>query len=162
MHDWLYQKRTLLSQYTRSWIGRASPAYWFSASGSSPGCKLTAIGKVQQPLWHWKSGLNKKGNWMIVLPRRLLKSPIKWFHIVTGHPGDKNVIAFTIDIFNQELRRCPKHCAWSLLRLHIHSLEKDMNHCRKEILAHRHLYLPRSSCDFNWFAPLTIGSTKVK
>ena len=57
----------------------------------NPDCYFeTKIGKVQNVLCYCKPGLNKSENWKIALPRKLMKSTIKWFHIVTGHPGEKD------------------------------------------------------------------------
>ena len=60
-------------------------------------------------LCYCKPGLNKEENWKIVLPRKLLMSTIKWFHIVTGHPGEK-ILELTLRsrFFHPELRHLVK------------------------------------------------------
>ena len=34
---------------------------------------------------------NRDTNWQIALPEYMLKSTIKWYHIVMGHPGSKKL-----------------------------------------------------------------------
>ena len=38
-----------------------------------------------------KRGHDQQSQWKIVLPKKLLKPAIKWFHLVTGHPGEKRL-----------------------------------------------------------------------
>ena len=49
------------------------------------------IGKTKEVLCYVKPGQDKNSQWKIVLPRKLLKPAIKWFHLVTGHPGEKRL-----------------------------------------------------------------------
>ena len=48
------------------------------------------IGTTRKVICYVKPGLDKKENWKIALPRQLLKPTIKWFHLVAGHPGEKD------------------------------------------------------------------------
>ena len=51
----------------------------------------------------------KEENWKIVLPRILLMPTIKWFHIVTGHPGEKRLeLTLRSIFFYPELRHLVK------------------------------------------------------
>ena len=38
-----------------------------------------------------KRGYDQQSQLKIVLPKKLLKPAIKWFHLVTGHPGEKRL-----------------------------------------------------------------------
>jgi hypothetical protein len=49
-------------------------------------CKT--INDVDDILCYIKPGDNP-ANWKIALPEDLIKSTIKWYHQVTGHPGSK-------------------------------------------------------------------------
>ena len=48
---------------------------------------LKDINQTQNVLCYVRAGKDKDKSWKIVLPEKLLKSTIKWFHIVTGHSG---------------------------------------------------------------------------
>ena len=48
---------------------------------------LKDINQTQNVLCYVRAGKDKDKSWKIVLPDKLLKSTIKWFHIVTGHSG---------------------------------------------------------------------------
>ena len=45
------------------------------------------INKTKNVLCYVRPGKDKDENWKIVLPKKLLNSTIKWFHIITGHSG---------------------------------------------------------------------------
>ena len=47
------------------------------------------IDTVQDLICYVKPGANPDTSWRIVLPTSMLKSTIKWYHLVTGHPGTK-------------------------------------------------------------------------
>ena len=66
-------------------------------------------------LCYCKPGLNKEENWKIVLPRKLIMSTIKWFHIVTGHPGEKILRS---RLFHPELRHLVKKFKCGLCQRH--------------------------------------------
>ena len=69
--------------------------------------------------WYCKPGLNKNENWKIVLPRKLLKPAIKWFHIVTGHPGEKRLeLTLRLRFFHPELRHLVKKFKCDLCQRH--------------------------------------------
>ena len=48
------------------------------------------IGHMKNVICYVNPGENKNENWKIVLPRQLLKPTVKWFHLVAGHPGEKD------------------------------------------------------------------------
>ena len=58
----------------------------------------TGIGDVQNVLCYCKPGKDKQKHWKLALPRSMLKPAIKWFHLVTGHCGEKVGINFKIRI----------------------------------------------------------------
>ena len=63
------------------------------------------IGDVQNVLCYTKPGRNPNENWKIVLPKVLLKTAIKWFHEITGHPGSKRLLAtMTARYYHEDMR----------------------------------------------------------
>ena len=119
-------------QLTRSFIGRTSLNIeaikaaqqededlrkW---KNNNPNCYFTTkIGKVKNVLCYCKPGLNKEENWKIVLPRKLLMSTIKWFHIVTGHPGENRLeLTLRSRFFHPELRHLVKKFKCDLCQRH--------------------------------------------
>jgi hypothetical protein len=53
-----------------------------------PSCKN--IKDVKDILCYTKPGDNA-ANWKIVLPKDLIAPTIRWYHLVTGHPGCKGL-----------------------------------------------------------------------
>ena len=70
-------------------------------------------------LCYCKDKDNRNTNWRIALPESMLKSTVKWYHIVTGHPGSKKLrLTLQQRYHHPELRRyidkyncpvCQKH-----------------------------------------------------
>ena len=48
------------------------------------------IGTVPDLICYVKPGTNPDTSWRIVLPTSMVKNTIKWYHLVTGHPGQKD------------------------------------------------------------------------
>ena len=71
------------------------------------------IGTVPDLICYVKPGTNPDTSWRIVLPTSMLDSTIKWFHLVTGHPGSKRLeLTLRHKYYHQSLRnRIEKfHC----------------------------------------------------
>ena len=53
-----------------------------------------------------KDSAGRKTKWRLALPKSMLKPTIKWFHIVTGHPGSKKLL-LTLDqrYYHPDMRR---------------------------------------------------------
>ena len=49
------------------------------------------IGDVRDLICYVKNGDSPNTQWRVVLPRSKLKQTVKWFHLVTGHPGSKRL-----------------------------------------------------------------------
>ena len=95
----------------------------------------TNIGDVRDILCHCKPGKDKKEHWKIVLPSSMLKSTIKWFHLITGHPGERILqMAIESRFYHPEIRNeCVKFKCDLCQR---HKLpEKDMVCCQTNKLA---------------------------
>ena len=54
------------------------------------------IGKIIDVTVYVKEGDNPKSQWRIALPKVMGKPTVEWFHLVTGHPGQKK-LRFTIN-----------------------------------------------------------------
>ena len=74
------------------------------------------IGTVPDLICYVKPGTNPDTSWRIVLPTSMVKNTIKWYHLVTGHPGTKRLeLTLKHKYYYPELRRkieqfnCP-HC----------------------------------------------------
>ena len=74
------------------------------------------IDTVQDLICFVKPGANPDTSWRIVLPTSMLKSTIKWYHLVTGHPGSKRLeLTLRHKYYHPDIRRsiekfhCP-HC----------------------------------------------------
>ena len=94
----------MLPKSTRGRIRRIPPKYRGITRSPRPGqgiarieipnensyFKLQLLCKIKNVLCYCKPGLNK-GEFGRFLPRKLLESTIKWFHIVNGHPDEKGM-----------------------------------------------------------------------
>ncbi len=61
--------------------------------------------QVTDKLCYTKPGDNPS-NWKIALPKELIKSTVKWYHQVTGHPGNKRLYEQIHQRYhNRDLRR---------------------------------------------------------
>ena len=49
------------------------------------------IGHIGDVICYVKTGENKNEHLKIALPRQLSKPTVKWFHLVAGHPGEKQL-----------------------------------------------------------------------
>lgn len=49
------------------------------------------IGKVKDLVCYVREGEDPDKQWKNTLPRSMIKPTIKWFHLVTGHPGSKQL-----------------------------------------------------------------------
>ena len=49
------------------------------------------IGHIRDVIGYIKPGENKNKNWKNALPRPSLTPTVKWFHLVSGHPGEKRL-----------------------------------------------------------------------
>jgi hypothetical protein len=65
----------------------------------------TTFDQVTDVLCYTKPGDNPT-NWKIALPKKLIKSTLKWYHQVTGHPGSKRLYEQIRQRYhNRDLRR---------------------------------------------------------
>ena len=49
------------------------------------------IGEIEDVAVYVKEGENPKTQWRIALPKVMVKPTVEWFHLVTGHPGQKKL-----------------------------------------------------------------------
>ena len=62
----------------QKWINKYLDQYFYTNSSD-----------VQDVLHYCKSGNDEQDHWKLELPRSMVKPAIKWFHLVTDHPGEK-------------------------------------------------------------------------
>ena len=63
------------------------------------------IGRVRDLICHVKEGDDPLRKWKIALPKSMIKTTIKWFHLVTGHPGSSRLrLTLQAKYYHSELR----------------------------------------------------------
>ena len=63
------------------------------------------IGHVRDLICYVKPGEDRARQWKIALPKSMIKKTIKWFHLVTCHPGVKRLrLSLQVKYYHPELR----------------------------------------------------------
>ena len=74
------KEQQIQDKYLQKWVKKYLEQYF-----------QTDIGNVQNVLCYHKLGKDKQEQRKLALPRPILKPAIKWFHLVTGHHGERRL-----------------------------------------------------------------------